>query len=77
MPQKFQKNAVEPMPWAWGQCVHCKRTEPLTPQLNSHLGVSYGVSVKADGSQVPIRVVLMHGCHWHAWQWSKGALAKI
>ncbi len=69
----FKKDRVEPMPVAFGQCLFCPR-EPARP--NSHLGVSYGERVNQDGTCVPFRVVLMHGCEWHAWQWARGKLAK-
>lgn len=64
------------MQWAWGNCRHCVR-QGLASMRNSHLGVSYGVRVERDGSEAPIRVVLMHGCEWHAWAWARGRLAKL
>ncbi len=72
----IRENRVEPMPWAWGNCRHCIRAGVL-PMRCSHLGVSYGVRVHGDGSESPVRLVLVHACEWHAWQWARGKLAAL
>ena len=73
MMHRFERDVVEPMPESWRAI---RRPCPYCEMERSHLGVSYGVSVKRDGSQVPIRVVMVEACEWHAWQWSRGMLAK-
>ncbi len=76
MSHRFHRHVVEPMSWPWGKCLHCLR-QGVEPRAKTHLGVGYGVRRFADGSEAPVRLVLMQGCEWHAWQWTRGKLAKL
>lgn len=70
---RFDRAAVEPIDWrAREPCPHCR---PFGGSRKiSHLGVGYGFSMKRDGTEAPVRIVLAQGCEWHMRMWSRGRL---
>lgn len=70
---RFERTQVERIDWrARVVCPFCKNVGGS--HKISHLGVGYGFNRKRDGSEVPIRAVLTHGCEWHMRMWAKGRL---